>query len=134
MFSRNLPRQAANQPIAAKTINDIADAAEYASRLTSSDSIDIHSSSLGPILQDARPQPLFYAKTLGLISARSGTTLGSGDVDLGYNNQGVFASRKVPAIKAYSIFGSAISAGVIVFICRVEGQWTIIAGDCSGSP
>ncbi len=79
MFFKTLRRQQAGQPIIARTINAIADTAEWASRLRVSAPLNMKHSPAGPLI-GITPYKGLLAVANGNIPPRSGSAAGVGSV------------------------------------------------------
>lgn len=71
-----------------------------------------------------------YAKTNETITARSGNTLGSGEVSVYENVSGVLTDTGVD-IDLYNFGQNTVASGVWVqYGLDSEGEWTLTAVDC----
>ena len=72
------------------------------------------------------------AKTIGGISARSGTTAGSGTVDIYYLTSAGVLTDTGESVSAYNIAGGNVNGSTFITIKRVEGSpfWVVDMEDC----
>jgi hypothetical protein len=72
------------------------------------------------------------AKTTGGISARSGTTAGSGTVDVYYLTSAGVLTNTGKTVSAYNIAGGNVNGSTFITIKRVEGSpfWVVDMEDC----
>lgn len=133
-----LPRQQAGQPIVARTINRIAGAAEWASRIKADPPLAIISTGAGPLLRLAGPLfGVYIVVTSGTITARSGTTPGSGTAIVQTWNGTVLANLQsasstnvtIPVLSISSTTGGIPTSTYCVAL-RIAGAYWIISVDC----
>ena len=72
---------------------------------------------------------ILKAKTTGTISARSSTTMGSGDADL-YYRDGTTLTTTTVGITVRSQFGSAVSSGNYIYVAWIDDGYEMIAAEC----
>ncbi len=72
------------------------------------------------------------AKTTGVITARSGTTAGSGTVSIYYLTSAGVLTDTGETVSAYNIAGGAVNGATFITIKRVEGSpfWVVDMEDC----
>jgi len=72
------------------------------------------------------------AKTDGAITARSGTTAGSGTVSIYYLTSAGVLTDTGESVSAYNIAGGAVNGSTFITIKRVEGSpfWVVDMEDC----
>jgi hypothetical protein len=72
------------------------------------------------------------AKTVGAIAARSGSTAGSGTVDIYYMSSAGVLTDSGEKVTAYNIASGAINYATFITIKRVEGSgfWVVDMEDC----
>ena len=77
---------------------------------------------------------IWNAKTTGTISARSGTTWGSGTAAFYTVNAAGVESAMLGygTFKAWNYFGASIASGIRIQVCWTYEKWVILGGDCSG--
>lgn len=77
--------------------------------------------------------PTSLAKSTGIISARSGTTVGSGNADLWYLPDGSTTLTAGPtSITAYNLLNKQIASGSYLVVVWLSGRWLVVAvGDCA---
>lgn len=113
------------------------------------DELDIYNDSLIPIPEDSYIRvsrnfksglwiPVIgiqtaIAKTTGAITARSGTTAGSGTVSIYYLTSAGVLTDSSETVTAYNIAGAEIAATTFITIKRIEGSgyWVVDMEDCS---
>jgi len=112
------------------------------------DELDIYNDSLIPIPEDSYIRvsrnfksglwiPVIgiqtaIAKTVGAITARSGTTAGSGTVSIYYLTSAGVLTDTGESVSAYNIAGGAVNGSTFITIKRVEGSpfWVVDMEDC----
>ena len=112
------------------------------------DELDIYNDSLIPIPEDSYIRvsrnfksglwiPVIgiqtaIAKTTGAITARSGTTAGSGTVSIYYLTSAGVLTDSSETVTAYNIAGGAVNGSTFITIKRVEGSpfWVVDMEDC----
>jgi hypothetical protein len=133
MLGKKFDRQAVNQPIKARSRNDIMEAVEWLLNVAASPPLDIQFTSAGPLIRYAGPQPILHGKTNGAITARSGTTMGTGMVSPYQNDAGTLrALTGLPDVQVWNDLGGAVATGVYVKYALVDEEYTLITADCSG--
>lgn len=100
-------------------------------------SVEGMDSSVGPggtTIRAADPRTLRWAKTrTGGVTRRMGPNLGQGSVDLYYNKDGVLTKIGTVATVFNFAGGSTdVVANVWCIVGKVDGQYALIAADCSG--
>lgn len=82
----------------------------------------------GTLIHLARYHCLFAGVTSGTITARSGSTPGSGSVVLYHLRPGSLAATKT--VTAYSVSGDSIAGSTYVTVGLVDGYYLILSVDC----
>jgi len=129
------------------TYKDATEVASYGAEPTNRN-IDVYNDSLIPIPVDSiiRVSRNFrsglwlpnmetqtaIAKTTGAITARSGTTAGSGTVSIYYLTSAGVLTDTGETVSAYNIAGGAVNGATFITIKRVEGSpfWVVDMEDC----
>lgn len=127
-----LPRQQAGQPIVARTINQIAASAEWSAKIKADPPLAIINTGAGPLLRLAGPIfGVYIGITDGTITARSGTTPGSGNVKIQTWNGTALADLgvDVPVLSISSTTGG-IPTGTYCVVLRIMGAYWMITVDC----
>lgn len=136
-FAR-LPRQKANQPIAARTINETAAAAEWASRITAAPPLAIVAGLAGPLIKYMGPIfGVYIVVTSGTITARVGTTPGAGTCIVQTWNGSVLANLQssgsvnvtIPVLSISSTTGG-IPTGTYGLAIKIAGAYWLCTVDC----
>jgi hypothetical protein len=75
-------------------------------------------------------------KTTSAITARSGTTMGTGTVKFESSPGGTLADAAGSNISrdVRSILGNPVPSGAYGYVAWVNGEWHLISADCSGNP
>lgn len=69
------------------------------------------------------------AKTTSTITARVGTTTGSGQATIEYlNSSGTLTDQDCVNIR--NPYGSSVASGTYVIVTRINSQWVLVASDC----
>lgn len=121
----------AGDALGAGSLNRINDSLESLSKVTVTPPLKISSGPHGINLSLALPLIAKIGIPDANIAARSGATLGSGDVTvyaIGGDGAVYTTSQKV---KCYNLSGSAISAGAYVIMIYLDGKWFAVFEDCS---
>ncbi len=132
MFRFNLYKQEEGKPIAAKTLRQTAEAAEWATRITAEPPLSIMNLAAGPLIRLAGMLfSVYIGVTDGTISARSGGTPGSGNVTIYTWNGTTLASLGIdkPVFNISSTTGG-IPTGTVVVILRICASYWVITADC----
>jgi predicted membrane protein len=136
-FGRNTPLTKKNRPISAKALEIAAANADSAIRLRVG--AGMMQQGLNGInqLSLVLPGPVYHALTTSSVTARSGTTMGSGTFQLYLDNGAttgvMLVSAGLPDQTGYSISGTAWNTNVWCLVCRVNDRWKFITADCSGA-
>jgi hypothetical protein len=74
---------------------------------------------------------LRYAKTTSTITARSGSTVGTGSADL-YHLEGSTLTVDSPTtnVTLKSAFGTSVASGAWVILEFISGEWGLVSADC----
>ncbi len=135
MFRFNLHKQEQGKPIEAKTLRTIAEAAEWATRITAEPPLSIMNLAAGPLIRLAGMLfSVYIGVTNGTITARSGGTPGAGNVTVYTWNGTTLASLGIdkPVFNISSTTGG-IPGSTFVIILRICASYWIITADC-GNP
>jgi hypothetical protein len=132
MWFSNIKRQKPNEPIEARTLRMTAEAAEWASRIKANSPLAIQATGAGPLLRLAGMLFSVYIATAnGTITARSGTTPGSGNATLQTWNGTVLASLGIDMpVKNFSAATGGISTGKYLVILKIMGAYWVISVEC----
>jgi hypothetical protein len=82
--------------------------------------------------QGGRGGGLRYAKTTTTVTARSGSTIGTGSVEL-YHLVGAVLTVDDPtlSITVKNAFGTSVASGMWVIVEFISGEWGLVAADCA---
>lgn len=69
------------------------------------------------------------AYTTSTITARSGTTMGSGTADL-YYRAGTTLTTTTQSVTVRSQFGTSVASGVRIYVAWIDEGYEMIAADC----
>jgi hypothetical protein len=130
---KTLTKQKAGDPITARSLRETAEVAEWAGKIRAESPLAVISSGAGPLLRLAGPLfGAYVGVTNGTISARSGSTPGSGNVTIQTWNGTALASLNidVPVLYISSTTGG-LASGVYVILLKIYGRYWIIAVDCA---
>mgnify|MGYP000098896992 FL=1 len=73
---------------------------------------------------------LIRAKTTGTISARSGTTAGSGTADIWKRSGSTLSTTSVTGVTVYNQYGSSVASGKYIWVSRVDDGYELISSEC----
>jgi len=73
---------------------------------------------------------LIRAKTTGTISARSGTTSGSGTADIWTRSGTTLSVTSVTGVTVYNQYNSSVASGKYIWISRVDDGYELISSEC----
>jgi hypothetical protein len=130
---QRLPRQKAGKPVVARTINQIADAAEMSARIRVVAPLTMSVGPFGPIIRFLGPVfGVYIVVTDGTISARVGTTPGGGNAFPQTFNGTVLANLSSDTIKVYSISSTTggIPTGTYGIAIKIAGVYWLVCVDC----
>lgn len=141
MWLRNLVKQKPGQPIQARTLRTVAEAAEWATRIRVAPPLTMLATPFGPVigLGGLSLQSGQLALTSGTITARSGTTAGTGTAYTVTDKAGVLTvnngSGGAPTITLTVYSLSSTTAGIptntyVWIALSPSGAWWITTVDC----
>lgn len=128
-----LNRQKSGQPILADDMAATTEAAEWASRIQAEPPIEIQNSGFGPIFRMAgMPFDVYIALTDGVVSARSGTSPGTGQASLQWFDGTDFIDSGIDFdVLNYSATPTAgIPDGKYCVILQIAGAYFIVSAEC----
>jgi hypothetical protein len=130
-FAR-LPRQKAGQPITARAMNRTTEAAEWATKIGASWPLGIISTVGGPFLRYlGQIFGAYVGVTDGTITARSGTTPGTGNVTLyGWNGSALVSIGQDVVVWSISSTTGGIPTGTYCIVLRIYDAYWLISVDC----
>lgn len=132
MRFKKLHRQQPGRVIEAKTLADTAETAEWAGRLRAESPLEIISTVGGPLLRLAGMLfSVWIVTTTTTITARSGSTPGSGNADLLTFNGSTLVSIGVNVpILNFSAATGGLPSGTYGVVLKICGKYWIISAEC----
>ncbi len=74
--------------------------------------------------------PLVRAKTTSTVTARSGTTAGSGSATIYYRDGTTLTATAVTGQTVYNQFGTSVASGTYIWVSYVDDGFELISSDC----
>jgi hypothetical protein len=134
MWFRRLPVQAPGKPIAAQTLRLTTEAAEWATRIRADAPLKVISTGFGPLIRYAGPIFGAYVAVSGGISARSGSTPGSGTATIqtwtGSTLADMTGSGATPTVLNISSATGGIASGKYMILLKISGTYWVITAEC----
>jgi hypothetical protein len=131
---RRHKKQQPGKPIEARTLREMAETCDFAAQPRAQAPLEFEAMANGPLLRLAGALfGVFIAVTSSTITARSGSTPGSGTATLQTWNGTVLAALSgVPDYTVYNISSSAggIASGKYCILLRIAGAYWIITAEC----
>jgi hypothetical protein len=129
---RNHDKQQVNKPIAARTLRTMAETCDWATRIQASSPLSIMSVAGGPLLRVAGALfSIYIVVTDGTITARSGTTPGSGTVfTTTWNGSVLTTTTNTFTVYNISSTTGGIATGVYGVMVKIMGSYWLITLDC----
>ncbi len=132
MWRRKLKKQEPGRPITAETLRTVAEAAEWATRIEATAPLAVAATSFGPLLRYAgQVFAAYIAVTNGTITARSGATPGTGDVDLyGWDGTTLLTLSRTVPVQSISSTSGGIPDGVYCIVIQIFEDYWLVTADC----
>ena len=129
---RKLGRQLAGKVITARTLENLQEVGEFASRARALPPLSISSTPAGPLFRYAWPifQAYIGQVATGGISARVGTTLGSGNVAIQNVDPSGNLTTSTMTVVAWNITTAMILANKYCVVLKIAGLWVILISEC----
>ena len=129
---QKIKRQRSGEVIEAKTLADTAEAAEFANKIRANPPLAIAAGAGGPLLRLAGMLfSVYIVVAHGAITARSGTTPGTGLATIQTWNGTVLASLSIDfTVKNISSTTGGIPDGTYGIMLRICGAYWFITVDC----
>lgn len=129
----DLPHFKKGDPLSARLFNRLIEAIRK-QRVTAVAPLETKVGPAGTVIRWNGPRMVRYAKTTSTLSAISGSTLGSGTVQLYFRNPGLgtlSAMSDHTGEKCYNLTGSSVSSGTWCIVEWVDDAWAIVVADCA---
>lgn len=128
-------KQKAGRPIEARTLRQMAQTCDWASQIRANPPLSIMATGNGPLFRLASMLLSVYIGVVGSggVTARSGSTPGSGSVTLQtWNGTSLANFPGSASVTAYNISasGSGIASGKYCIILKIAGAYFIITSEC----
>lgn len=126
-------KQKPGYPIQARTLGQMAETCDWASQIQANPPLAIMSTINGPLLRLAGMLfSVYIAETTTTVSARSGSTPGSGTVQLQTWNGTVLAalSGATPTVYNWNSASGGVATGKFCIILRIAGSYWLLVAEC----
>lgn len=127
---RTLKRFRKGDALTSAKLNELVDAINQ-NQVTAGPGLKAFVSTAGTYLCGIRPARGQVAYTTSSITARSGTTAGSGTATLQFLSSTTITTTGIPDVTAYSYSATAIASGKYCWVQQdTNGTWWVISVEC----